>query len=128
MQRYMESIVGFSFYSALIKIVWGLTFLLSFSFFTTSPSYTAMANIGTEHQWGVALLTIGILHIWSIFYTSAYYRITMQTVSIFVWLFIATQLWLANPIGTGKFTYTIAAIIDFIAVVYILKYRRGRYI
>lgn len=123
----VQALSGFGFYSALIKIAWGLVLILPDNTFAANPkSYTNMMAIATEQQWAIYLLIIGALHTLSVLIYDIRFRITMQILSVGTWLFIATQFWLSNPIGTGKITYGIAAIIDFIVIVYLLKYNKGR--
>lgn len=124
----LQRLSGFSFYSALIKISWGITFLYPENTFAANPnSYTSMVAIASEQQWGIFLLISGILHLSAIFAYNLKFRIISQIISVGIWLFIATQLWLSNPIGTGKITYTIAAIMDFIVIIYILNFKGGNY-
>lgn len=123
----VQAFSGFGFYSALIKIAWGIVLLSPENTFLASPvSYRNMMAVATESQWGLYLLIVGILHTTSVLMYSLRFRIPMQIVSVGTWLFIATQFWLSNPVGTGKITYGIAAIIDFIVIVYLLKYNKGR--
>jgi hypothetical protein len=123
----VQALSGFGFYSALIKIAWSIVLLLPDNTFAANPnSYASMMAIATEEQWAIYLLIVGILHTTSVLFYSLRFRITMQVLSVGTWLFIATQFWVSNPIGTGKITYGIAAIIDFIVIVYLLKFNKGR--
>lgn len=127
MKRRLQLLAGFSFYSAINKIIWGVVFLLPQATFASAISYKYMAQIADERAWGLSLFAFGILHINAIFSRNLYFRIAMQTISIAVWLFIATMFALANPLGTGMWVYSAQAICDFIAVIYILKYDREHY-
>lgn len=123
----IQALSGFGFYSAMIKIAWGIVLLSPNNTFAANPnSYASMMALATELQWGVYLLIVGILHVLSVLMYSLRFRIPMQIMSVGTWLFIATQFWLSNPVGTGKITYTIAALIDFIVIVYLLKFNKGR--
>lgn len=122
----MQAFIGFGFYSGLIKIAWGIVLILpDDTFAANQKSYAGMMAIATENQWAVFLLIIGVLHTTSVLMTNINFRVSMQTISVGTWLFIASQFWLSNPIGTGKITYGIAAIIDFIVILYILKHPKG---
>lgn len=124
----VQRMSGFSFYSALIKVAWGIVLLSPDNTFAANPrSYTNMTAIATEQQWGIFLLIAGIIHLSAIFTYNLKFRIITQIASVGIWLFIAAQFWLSNPIGTGKITYALAAMIDFIVIIYILKYKGGRY-
>jgi len=125
-EELMRTLSGFSFYSALIKIAWGIVLIQPGDTFAVNPiSYASMMVIATEQQWAIFLLIVGTLHTLAVLQHNLYFRIPMQILSVGTWLFIATQFWISNPIGTGKLTYTIAAIIDFIAIVYLLKFDKG---
>ncbi len=127
MTRIITRASGFSFYSALIKIVWGFVFLLPASTFNSTRTYDAMSSIASENVWGTALCMIGILHLASIFSFQLLARIIMQIISIAVWLFMSTMFAIGNPVGAGVWIYGIAAICDFIAIVYLLKFEKGAY-
>src|SRR5688572_6719454 len=104
----VQRLSGFSFYSALIKIALGLVFLDSANTFAVNPiSYASMAMLANEDVWGWFLLTVGVFHVFSIFSDRLVYRIPAQIISVGVWLFIAVQFLVSNPIGTGKITYGI---------------------
>jgi hypothetical protein len=123
----VQALSGFGFYSGLIKVAWGIVLLLPDNTLAANPkSYANMMAVATEQQWAIYLLIVGMLHTVSIFFYDLRFRIPMQIISVGTWLFIATQFWISNPIGTGKITYGIAAIIDFIVIVYLLKYNKGR--
>ena len=125
--RIITRLSGFSFYSALIKIAWCFVFLLPIQTFAAVRSYDSMAIIANENVWGIALCMIGILHLASIFSLRLLARIIMQIVSIGVWLFMATMFGISNPVGTGLWTYAFAAMCDFIAIVYLLRFEKGVY-
>lgn len=126
-ENLVQALSGFGFYSALIKIAWGITFLYPESVFANNPiSYRNMMAVATENQWGIYLLIVGLLHLISVLMYDLRFRIPMQVISVGTWLFIAAQFWLSNPSGTGKITYGIASIIDFIVIVYLLKFNKGR--
>lgn len=127
-KRNMGRLAGFSFYSALIKIAWGLVLLAPANTFAFAASYNAMSNIADEDTWGIVLVMVGMLHIASIFSYRLIARIIMQIVSIAFWLFLATMFLISNPVGAGVWIYGIAAICDFIAIVYLLRYEKGEYI
>ena len=120
-------LAGFGFWSALAKIAWGLILLNPANTFASTPSYVAMSTWATEVQWGILLLTVGIIHLATIFNSSLLARIVLQISSIAVWLFISSMFGISNPIGTGLWIYALAAVSDFIAIVYLLRFEKGDY-
>lgn len=120
----VQALSGFGFYSALIKMAWGIVLLLPDNTFAANPrSYTNMMVVATEMEWGIFLLIIGTLHAVSVLMYNLQFRIIMQILSVGTWLFIATQFWLSNPVatsnptGTGAPNYALIAFVDFITVV-----------
>lgn len=46
---------------ACILLAWGISFLRPSSAFTLSPNYSALAALGTENGWGIALALYGAI-------------------------------------------------------------------
>lgn len=121
----VQRLAGFSFYSAIIKSIWGALFIISPNTFSQAQAYKAMAALADEPTWGIVLTIIGLLHLLSIFMPKLITRIAMQIISIALWLFIATMFGISNPLSSGAWTYGFAAICDFIAIVYLLRFEKG---
>ncbi len=125
--EHLEKLLGFAFFSALNKIIWGAIFLMPQSTFSLAISYKYMSQIASENTWGIVLLITGILHTLALFMHKLHFRLIMQSLSVGIWLFIAMTLALSNPLGTGMYTYGLSAILDFIAVIYLVAYKGGNY-
>lgn len=78
---------------AFFKIAWGIWMLMPWATFKTISVYFGL----TENQWGVGLLTIGTIHIISIFRGSIFSRRWFAFFGAAFWAFNAISVGLQSP-------------------------------
>ncbi len=78
---------------AITKVLWAVWLLMPFPAFRTVSGYTAVAS---ENVWGIGLLVLGSLHLFSVLSHYRGMRKLMTFVAFLFWLFTITLVWLQS--------------------------------
>ena len=100
------------FFSSTLSIFWGM-WLIAFTDFDQSISYSAMQGIAPEGYWGLAMMLIGITHLYSLFQENIKRRKLTMLLITSAWIFILTMFVISNHTTTGVPTYLMIAIFSF---------------
>ena len=103
---------------SLAALTWGLAILNPWSdAFTTSITFSVMAQVGGEIAWGLALTLVGLFGILVNKHGALKKRRTTLALNIVSWFLIAVFYFAGNPYGTGFIPYVYLGLIGIVVYV-----------
>jgi hypothetical protein len=102
---------------ALGLILWGVVLLNPFSSaFGTSPTFSALAKIAGEANWGIMYIMIGIISVGVAGIGAPNQRQYALWLDVFGYAVLAAFYFFGNPLGTGYVPYLILALIAMVLI------------
>lgn len=91
----------------LLLIGWGIPFWNPWTnIFASNPkSYSFIAQYVDEFWFGLLMISVALIRLWSVAARSNRWRDATGIVSSFVWMFLAVGFWMANHASSGPWTY-----------------------
>lgn len=102
--------IGHEITTMLISLVWAVCLLTPPSNFGTSASFDVLASVADEEMWGVLAGLVAVAKLAGIVQGSYAWRRVSALFAMLFWGTVGLALMLANPTGTGAWTYSCIAV------------------
>lgn len=93
-----------------IALMWGLWLANPWlESFDSSPSYAALAQVLPEWAWGLVMIALGVLTLYSISQQFGRLRRWLSLIHVIFWMFVSTLLAIGNLSSAGIPVYYVIA-------------------
>jgi hypothetical protein len=96
---------------AAFKLAWAIWLLLPFQAFRSISGY---ASVATENIWGVGLLILGAIHLYSVVKHKRRLRQVMTFIAFLFWLFTVVLIWFQSHTAALIPLFAVIALFMFI--------------